>query len=197
MNLYGSVNVATVFQKLIQDRVNYLESRIPLLKNDIAVYSKFNELLLLSKLDNRIVNISKIDYDREFSSLKAEKEIEEINVELETLKKILSDKIGLEIGSLANQAQITNTGKSEVKVGGSVKKFKAHFYDENGKEISIKPYWKIENIDQTKVIHIIEKDCIKIKIEDSSLIGTNFKLLLTDAENKYHDQLIINIVSLT
>lgn len=72
MNLYGSVNVATVFQKLIQDRVNYLESRIPLLKNDIAVYSKFNELLLLSKLDNRIVNISKIDYDREFSSLKAE-----------------------------------------------------------------------------------------------------------------------------
>lgn len=83
-----------------------------------------------------------------------------------------------------------------IKSGGSNKKFIGKFFDDKNEVTDITPKWDVicdfkNNLDIT-----IQDDWISIGIDDDNYIDDNFKLRLSDKDDRYFSTLIISIESL-
>lgn len=84
-----------------------------------------------------------------------------------------------------------------VKSGGDTQRFIARFYDNLGRAVDgIEPYWTIlcEFQDALEIAH--ESDWLEIGIDDDRFVDEEFKIVLSDKENRYTSSLVVGVESL-
>lgn len=122
-----------------------------------------------------------------------------------------TDRIDLGICDYFDKSEVTNNNSSDgyidksviyydttiIKSGGDSQTFIAKFFDNEGNEINeIVPKWSIV-CDFTNALNIKQSgNRIRIGIDNDDYVDEEFKLILSDTENKFISTLIIKIESL-
>lgn len=96
-------------------------------------------------------------------------------------------------------SEISYEGKPILRCGGSYKEFTGKIVDENNNDLNQSVKWNLITLENEEDYfdYTIENNTIKIRVNfNENLIGTQFKLVLTNEFDKYESELYVKVVSL-
>lgn len=202
MGIYGHKDIQSEIITLIESKIQELEAENKSLDYDADIYKKIIELESRLKNNNISTYFKDVDFrniHRDFDVSKAQEKTKENVEQIQLLKNLLADNLEVQVLSQKNSAQITCKRQPYIKIGGCKKPFTALFFDNEGKRLNnISPVWDVKDIEKG-LLEIEYKDN-KILVaakNQNSLIGTEFKLTLTNENQTCHDEIIVKIESFT
>jgi hypothetical protein len=96
-------------------------------------------------------------------------------------------------------SEISYDGDATIKCGGSAKKFVGYIIDESGNQLDTSVKWKLITLDGEEKYfnYAVVDNTINISVEfNEKLIGTQFKLVLSDENGDYKSEVYVKVVSL-